>query len=131
MKIPCETFITLIRQAARKETSSDPENWTPENPLWGHCAVVALIAQDNFGGKIMRCSLEHLPQYAHLRSHYWNKFPNGTEIDFTHEQFMRRISLRGTEHSRKEILSHTGTGERYITLSEKFGKLLEKTCLPC
>lgn len=120
-----------MRRAASKETSSDPDNWGANNPLYGHCVVVSLVAQDYFGGVIMRTSLEHLPQYAHLRSHYWNKFPNGTEIDFTHEQFVRRISLRGIERAREEILSLQSTRERYVALSEQFAELLEKIHLPC
>lgn len=131
MKIPTEQFLKMMRQAASRETSSDPNNWNANNPLHGHCAVVSLVAQDYFGGVIMRASLEHLSQYAHLRSYYWNKFPNNTEVDFTHEQFVRRISLRGKARAREEILNLQSTRERYVTLSERFSELLEKIHLPC
>ncbi len=33
----------LLRKAWTRETSADPENWTPENPARNQCGVTALM----------------------------------------------------------------------------------------
>ena len=43
----------LLQKAWSKETSFEPDNWTPENPAWGQYAVTALVVQDFFGGEII------------------------------------------------------------------------------
>lgn len=70
MIITKENFSSLIKKITSKDTSADPENWTSSNPLWGHCAVVSLLAQNYFGGDLIRASLEHIPEYSYLKSHY-------------------------------------------------------------
>src|SRR3989344_4637066 len=80
-------YLECIVRACSLETSSDPNNWTPENPLYGHCAVVALLVQEEFGGKLLRASLENVGGYEQMRSHYWNLLPIGAEVDLTAGQF--------------------------------------------
>lgn len=89
--VSVDQFKKLLPNICDKKTSSDPENWTPENPLWGHCAVVSLVAQNLFGGTLLRASLENT-KFASMRSHYFNKFkfPNiqmDFKVDFTWDQF--------------------------------------------
>lgn len=45
-----EQFEGLLKYVCTKETSAHPEGWTPDNPTWGHCAVVAVMAERVFGG---------------------------------------------------------------------------------
>lgn len=82
-----EELRSLLRKAWSKETTNDPHNWTPENPAWGQCVPTALVAQDFFGGKILqtivRIKKENHPPEV---SHFWNRLPDGREIDFTKEQ---------------------------------------------
>lgn len=66
IKITQKYFLDLIKKSARKETSFDPENWNEDNPLRGHCAVVSLLAQDYFGGELIRGSLKDHPKYSYL-----------------------------------------------------------------
>lgn len=75
---------TLLRIAG-KETSSNPDGWTKENPLYGHCAVVSVIAQNIFGGNLLRTSLKDT-QFSEMGSHYINEI-DGTRVDFTKSQF--------------------------------------------
>lgn len=105
--------------ACSKETSSDPEHWSPENPLWGHCAVAALIAQNFFGGTIVRVSLEYLPEFTHLRSHYFNKLPDGAWLDLTRRQFPEGLSITETpkKRPREYVLSSAETKKRYELLA--------------
>ena len=44
----------LLQKAWSKETSFEPDNWTPENPAWGQYAVTALVVQDFFGGELKK-----------------------------------------------------------------------------
>jgi len=114
-----DAFAGLLAACCDRETSADPDGWTAENPLWGHCAVAALSAQDRFGGTLRRASLEKFPKFAHMRSHYWNRFLYGGERDFTRPQFGDDPpqGLVAEERTRAYVLSHAPTLERYKLLS--------------
>ena len=47
----------ILIQSWNLETCSPRlrEKWNEENPSIGQCAITALIVNDFFGGKIMRC----------------------------------------------------------------------------
>jgi hypothetical protein len=119
------TFQHYVRHCASADTSVDPDGWSLDCPLWGHCAVVSLLAQDYFGGRIIRVSLENVPRYASIRSHYINDFPDGS-IDFTAEQFpnLSMATLPRTERSREMILAHPDTLRRYLLLQSRFTAML-------
>jgi hypothetical protein len=63
-----------------RETSSVPDEWTPENPTRGQCAVTALLIRELLGGDLMRTTVKG-------ESHYFNRLPNGTWLDLTLGQF--------------------------------------------
>ncbi|MDO8521130.1 MAG: hypothetical protein Q7S52_03370 [bacterium] len=110
-----DDFRAILPTICDRETTvfpDDPINWTPENPLYAHCAVVSLVAQDLFGGELLRASLEPFPEFAHMGSHYWNRLPDGTEVDFTEPQFFgRRPALVGELRTRNYVLYDPKTGE--------------------
>ncbi len=114
-----DAFARLLPALCDRETSADPDGWTPENPLWGHCAVVSLAVQDRFGGGLLRASLEKFPKWAKMRSHYWNRFPHGGQRDFTEPQFGGDPpqGLEAAEKTRAYVLSHAATLERYKLLA--------------
>lgn len=133
--VSLELFKELLPKICDKKTSSDPNGWMPENPLWGHCAVVSLVAQNLFGGKIARASLQDT-EFENLRSHYWNLLPNGIGEDFTVSQFQRKkLILTVSEISRSYILYDPKTGQpreimnRYKLLCWRLAKALEPTNL--
>lgn len=108
-----------------RETSQDPDNWTKDNPLWGHCAVVALIVQNNFGGELLRASLEHIPTMAHMRSHYYNRLPDGTVCDLTKRQFGDEYpDLTPEVRDRSYVIGFPETKKRYECLSSRLTELL-------
>jgi len=113
-------------KAAASDTSADPDNWTDKNPLWGHCAIAALIAQEYFGGGVVRHDLSTVPELAYLRSHYTNSLPNGDLLDITSEQFMLPLpkNLSAEIRSRSKILSHEDTKRRYSLLKQRVEALL-------
>lgn len=109
----------LLRKCWSKETSADPDGWTPENPAWGQCAVTSLVVQDFFGGDLMRGSLENVKNFEFMKSHYWNRIPNRKRIDLSRSQFPKatyREIPRGEPRDRTYPLSHEPTRRRFTIL---------------
>ena len=130
-------FGELLMSVCDRETSADPDGWTPQNPLWGHCAVVALVAQDYFGGDLQRASLEGTP-YAAMRSHYANRiahnnvgpFPSLQWWDFTDLQFEGNYppNLKWELRQRAYVISPPATRRRYKLLAFRVArKLVDET----
>jgi hypothetical protein len=115
-----DSFKQRIKTIAQPDTSADPSGWSEVNPLWGHCAVVALLAQDYFGGELVRGDLSNHPKYSHLRSHYWNRLPDGQEIDFTAEQYpdLAFTELDSEVRDRARVIEYPDTEKRYQLLKE-------------
>jgi hypothetical protein len=61
------------------ETSFWADEWTPERPSFGQCAVAALLVHDRFGGEMLRTVNEGV-------IHYWNRV-DGIDCDLTRDQF--------------------------------------------
>lgn len=102
-----------MHRAWCRETSADPEGWTPENPAWGQCAVTALVVQDELGGTLRRAVVNGV-------SHYWNLLPDGRHLDLTLWQFKRPLTydpdVFGEEREREYVLSFPDTAKRYELL---------------
>lgn len=105
-----------LRRAASRETTVDPDGWSESNPLWGHCVVASLVVQDILGGTLKSCHI------LGNGSHYWNVLPDGTEVDFTREQFYDnpRVDEITTKKQRDYVLSFPGTVFRYNKFKEAF-----------
>ncbi len=135
MALPVIALQWLLRKSATRETSKTPELWTPENPLYGHCAVATVIAEDFLGGTTKRGVFpEEWRDKLGYPSHYWNVLPDGTAVDlsksqfpqdFPHDAFMQEEV--GEEFSldvRSRILANEDTRQRYELLLERMKKLL-------
>lgn len=127
-------FCKLLSALCDAETSADSAGWTAEqqNPLWGHCAVVSLVACNLFGGRLLRASLAGTP-FASAGSHYWNELSDGTIIDFTAPQFGNRypdLTQRAKIRTRGTMLFNPKTGKprgiilRYKLLCWRLAKAL-------
>ena len=132
MKAPDKSdFPALLTILCDQDTTQDPAGWTSENPLHGHCAVVAVKAQEFFGGDLLRSSLLGTP-FASMGSHYWNILPDGVEMDFTAGQFCgsRPLFPDAEIRSREYVLYDPRTGEqreifsRYKLLSWRIARTL-------
>ena len=123
-----EELAYILRLLAQADTSGDSDRWKPINPFLGHCAIVALIVQDYFGGDLLRAPLHHLPEFAFMGSHYWNRLPDGQEVDLTHEQFGRDILAElkplAERRYRNYVLHCPETKTRYDLLRQRLEKLL-------
>ena len=127
------TIIDLIETAVNKawmaETSSDPDNWTRENPAWGQCAVTAVVVNDYRGGRII-WSEALLPDGRKI-SHYFNIIKNGSEVDFTRSQFPEGTVIpagvdktKGFPTTRDYVLSDEMTKKRYQILRQSVESIL-------
>lgn len=113
-------FGKMVPFLCSKETSSNPETWNSANPTHGHCAVISVLAQDYFGGDIVKVSLKDTP-YSYLKSHFFNII-EGKEIDFTIQQFTDSFSYRDAqreEQNKEEVLAYPGSKARYEILKHK------------
>ena len=113
-------FEKLIPKVCKADTNKDPGDWNLENPTQGHCAIVSVLAQDLFGGDIVRVSLFGTP-YEEMKSHYFNII-NGKEYDFTASQFKENpyLGVKREIISREKILSFPDTKRRYDLFKNRF-----------
>lgn len=88
--------------------------WKNSDSSYGQCAVTALVMNDIFGGKIMRCM-------STTGSHYYNNI-DGEDVDLTIAQFndQRPNYQNGEERTREYLLSNEDTKKRYLTLLTNF-----------
>ncbi|WP_433204168.1 YunG family protein [Dactylosporangium sp. CS-047395] len=64
---------------------SDLADWHPGNPSRGQCGVTALVVREVLGGDLLlgRVTADGRP----AGYHYWNRLPDGSELDLTRDQF--------------------------------------------
>ena len=84
------TFEEAIRAGWSRWTSDpvDHGGWTAANPASGQCASTALVVQDRLGGELLIADV-HEADGSRQGVHYWNRLPDGRELDLTREQFRR------------------------------------------
>lgn len=61
------------------------EEWNPANPARDQCGMTALVVQDVLGGDLILAEV-HVDG-AQVGHHYWNRLPDGSEVDLTADQF--------------------------------------------
>ncbi len=115
-----EFFNTALPNIYNADTSSHSEMWNKDNPAQGHCAIVSVLAQEKFGGDIVRVSLAGT-EYESIGSHYFNVI-DGKEVDFTISQFKNNPyqDIKREKRTREEILSNPDTQRRYKLLKDRF-----------
>jgi len=112
-----------LKNSWSKETTSDPDNWSQNNPSWGQCAVTSLVINDYIGGEIVWTQAK-LPDGTEI-SHYLNKIGN-KELDLTRNQFPEGTitsegipKTKGFPTTRDYILSFDKTLKRYQILKSQ------------
>jgi hypothetical protein len=114
-KINYKNLERALRTAWSAETSWT-KNFDPENPTADQCRVTAAVIQTLLGGKILFAIIKKRP----LITHFWNRLPNGKEIDFTREQFSKNIKIpKGRAVSVRETLSAPRIKKTYPVLLAK------------
>lgn len=124
MDMNLEYLKNILKDCWSYETCSPSlkENWNDNNPSLGQCAITALIINDVWGGKIMRCMTSS-------GSHYYNLIDNKI-VDLTADQFLGEIPLynEGQERTREYLLQNEDTKKRYLLLSILLKQCIFKQC---
>ncbi|MRJ76611.1 hypothetical protein GEV29_08695 [Aeromicrobium sp. SMF47] len=84
-----------LRESWGPDTCSpeDTRSWSRDNPARGQCATTAVVLHDHFGGCLVRG--EVFVNGEHVDHHWWNRLPDGSQIDLTREQFGQHESVIG------------------------------------
>lgn len=85
--VTLEELQAAIHAGWCRETSDDPELWTPDNPALGQCGVTALLVRELLGGEILVAHV--VLDGRRTERHAWNRLPSGLTIDLTREQFRK------------------------------------------
>jgi hypothetical protein len=104
-----------IRGAWSLETSDEPEDWTPDNPAIGQCAVTARVVRDYLGGDFLVAGV--VLEGRRVNRHAWNRLPSGLTIDLTREQFRGGEFLEAP--AAEELLRTDRHPERYDLLAAR------------
>ena len=115
MKKDFKKFVEKIYNHCSAETCYPKvaSDWREDNKFYGHCAVVSLLIQDCFGGKILKCNLQE-----ENISHYYNEI-DGKVVDATITQYNYTPTKTNMQYvERNEILNNVNTLKRYETLKE-------------
>lgn len=122
------TTLTRIEEAVRaawcRETSDDPDEWTPENPSRGQCGVAALVLRDYLGGELLIAEVIPADGGKPSERHCWNRLSSGVEIDLTREQFRNGETLG--EAVVQEPLALTRGKDRYALLTARVREQLAR-----
>ena len=121
-------FAKLLPKICGQDTSFDPKGWTKDNPFWGHCAVVSLLAHSLYQGGIVFVSLKGT-KFAKMKFHFWNIFPDGAQQDFTRSQFGKEypgeLEIKLAKVS--ELLLDKSTLRRFKILQDLFEEECKKS----
>jgi hypothetical protein len=92
-----EMLRPIFRAAWGRDTCdpSDLDDWRPDNPSRGQCGVTALIVQELLGGDLVLGEV-HVGEVK-VGYHYWNRLPDGRDVDFTADQFSAAEVVTGAE----------------------------------
>lgn len=80
-----EAVVAAVRASWSRETSDDPDEWTPEWVTRGQCGVTAHVVRELLGGEILIAPVIGSSQPN--EHHAWNRLPSGEELDLTLDQF--------------------------------------------
>ncbi|MCI4061174.1 hypothetical protein MRQ36_00735 [Micromonospora sp. R77] len=92
----------------------DARDWGPENPARGQCGVTALVVQDLLGGELVLG--EVFVGAAKVGHHYWNRLPDGRQVDLTADQFRPKEVVVGGEVQHRPPGVPRRCREQYRTL---------------
>lgn len=82
-----EAVILALRESWGPDTCApeDIPDWSLDNPARGQCATTALVIHDFFGGSLV--TGEVMVDDERVDFHWWNRLPDGEQVDITLEQF--------------------------------------------
>jgi len=115
-----EHLLRPILRAAWGADTCDPHDlsdWHPGNPARGQCGVTALIIQDLLGGELILG--EVLVGGTKAGHHYWNRLPDGREVDLTADQFAAQEVVVGGRVQQRRPGPPARCRRQYETLRQR------------
>lgn len=122
-------LVNLLKACWCAETSASPQEWAASNPAWGQCAVTALVVDNIFHARIVKCEAT-LP-CGRTIGHYYNVV-DGQAVDLTRDQFPQgtiftkgEARRQGFATTREYLLSAATTRARYDRLMAAMADAME------
>lgn len=106
------TPIELYRALRTAWSFESSDKWTAENPAKGHCSATSLVAQDIFGGELLRTSTVG-------GTHFYNLI-DGVRWDLTVSQFAEPIPFEDLPTTREQAMADA-SDEAYRALRRRLG----------
>ena len=103
---------------------SDVADWSPSNPARGQCGATALVVHDRYGGELLVAEVL-LPDGSRQGWHYWNRLPDGTEIDLTREQFAAHEAVQEPRVVPRPPGRPRRGAEQYLRLRSRVAHVLD------
>ncbi|MFC7532056.1 hypothetical protein [Actinoplanes sp. GCM10030250] len=114
----------ILRSAWGADTCDphDLADWHPGNPARGQCGVTALVVQELLGGDLVLG--EVVAGGVKVGHHYWNRLPDGRDVDFTAGQFHPGEVVTGGEVQRRPPGAPQRCREQYELLRRRCAEAL-------
>jgi hypothetical protein len=118
--ITLERIEAAVRAAWARDTCDpvDVDDWSEANPARGQCGVTALTVNDLLGGELLLADVLRTDG-TRQGVHWWNRLPDGTEIDLTREQFASHEVIQMPRVMPRPSGPPKRAGEQYHTLKRR------------
>ena len=118
--ITWEDIEVVVRAAWARDTCDpvDAGDWSAANPARGQCGTTALIINDLFGGELLVAEVLRADG-SRQGVHWWNRLPDGTEIDLTGEQFASYEVVQQSRVVPRPSGLPKRAAEQYLTLKHR------------
>lgn len=114
-----------VRAAWSRDTCDpvDVGDWSPANPARGQCGVTALTINDFLGGELLLAEVLRADG-TRQGVHWWNRLPDGTEIDLTREQFASHELVQQPRALARPPGLPGRAAEQYLTMRQRVAQQL-------
>jgi hypothetical protein len=115
-----EDIEAAVRAAWARDTCDpvDADDWSLANPARGQCGTTALTINDLLGGELLVAEVLHADG-SRQGVHWWNRLPDGTEIDLTREQFTSHEVIQQPRAMPRPSEPPKRAAEQYLTLKHR------------
>ena len=115
-------FEAAVRASWDRQTSDTPDRWDPGNPERDQCGATSLVVHDHLGGDLLH--VEVFTDGAPTDHHYWNRLPDGTEVDFTRGQFRAGETFGPSDAMQRPTVINDEAQGRYELLRSRVSSRL-------
>ncbi len=118
--ITLEDIEAAVRASWARDTCDpvDADDWSAANPARGQCGTTALTVNDLLGGDLLVAEVFRVDG-SRQGVHWWNRLPDGTEIDLTREQFASHEVIQQPRVMQRPSEPPKRAAEQYLTLRHR------------